>query len=147
MNEGHHYLKDCDSKPKTLADLEVGDTFIVFPYDGDDSGHGGFRAGANLFRKIEPYRPDNPLYHESVLFTCCRANDSTVEMQIPLTTPVLGVNMAPPNRHCVVVGHAKDGYLLVYSRGKLVPFEELNGKLARITRAEKTGMSLTLIKE
>jgi len=40
------------SKPLTFGELAVGEHFIAFPLDGDDSGHGGFRGGQNLFRKI-----------------------------------------------------------------------------------------------
>ena len=50
----HEFLKDCQSKPLTVGDLDVGETFIFFPDDGDDSGHGGFRGGGRLFVKIAP---------------------------------------------------------------------------------------------
>lgn len=40
------------SKPLTLGELENGDYFIAFPLDGDDSGHGGFRKGSYLMRKV-----------------------------------------------------------------------------------------------
>ncbi|MEY4744799.1 MAG: hypothetical protein RL272_744 [Candidatus Parcubacteria bacterium] len=40
------------SKPLTFGELAVGEHFVAFPLDGDDSGHGGFRRGHNLFRKI-----------------------------------------------------------------------------------------------
>ena len=40
------------SVPLTYGDLEIGDKFISFPTDGDDSGHGGFRGGRNLFMKL-----------------------------------------------------------------------------------------------
>lgn len=40
-----------DSKPLTFGELNVGDKFIDFPTDGDDSGHGGFRKGAYVFQK------------------------------------------------------------------------------------------------
>ena len=42
------------SKPLTFAELAPNDHFIAFPVDGDDSGHGGFRNGSYLFRKLEP---------------------------------------------------------------------------------------------
>jgi len=41
------------SKPLTFGELAVGDCFIGFPIDGDDSGHGGFRETHNLFWKTE----------------------------------------------------------------------------------------------
>lgn len=40
------------SIPLTFAELAVGEHFIAFPTDGDDSGHGGYRRGANLFKKV-----------------------------------------------------------------------------------------------
>ena len=40
------------SIPLTFGELKVGDRFIGFPLDGDDSGHGGFRNGSYLFEKI-----------------------------------------------------------------------------------------------
>ena len=40
------------SKPLTFGELEIGESFISFPVDGDDSGHGGFRKGFYVFKKI-----------------------------------------------------------------------------------------------
>ena len=40
-------------KTLTFGDLKVGDMFIDFPTDGDNSGHGGFKTGYVLFKKIE----------------------------------------------------------------------------------------------
>jgi hypothetical protein len=40
------------SKPLTFSELKEGETFISFPTDGDDSGHGGYRDGAWLFQKL-----------------------------------------------------------------------------------------------
>lgn len=45
------FTAGTSSKPLTFAELKIGDTFISFPSDGDDSGHGGFRKGAWLMRK------------------------------------------------------------------------------------------------
>lgn len=42
------------SKPLTFGELKQGDKFIVFPEDGDDHGHGGFRNGAWIMMKTEP---------------------------------------------------------------------------------------------
>jgi hypothetical protein len=39
------------SKPLTFRELSIGDCFISFPTDGDDSGHGGYRKGSYLLRK------------------------------------------------------------------------------------------------
>ena len=43
-----------ESKPLTFGELKVGEHFVDFPTDGDDSGHGGFRGGAYMFKKTEP---------------------------------------------------------------------------------------------
>jgi hypothetical protein len=64
LTDGLHFLHRCQSKPLTVRDLKVGEKFIFFPSDGDDSGHGGFRGGARLFVKIEPFHPGEG-YHES----------------------------------------------------------------------------------
>jgi hypothetical protein len=40
------------SKPLTFGELAEGDTFIAFPQDGDDEGHGGYRSGSFVFRKV-----------------------------------------------------------------------------------------------
>lgn len=42
------------SKPLTFGELKVYEHFVDFPIDGDDSGHGGFRKGAYVFKKTEP---------------------------------------------------------------------------------------------
>ena len=42
------------SKKLTFGDLEVGDKFIGFPSDGDNSGHGGHLGSHNVFMKISP---------------------------------------------------------------------------------------------
>ena len=41
------------SAPLTFGELAIGDRFISFPLDGDDSGHGGFRGGSYLFEKVQ----------------------------------------------------------------------------------------------
>ncbi len=43
-----------ESKPLTFGELKVGEHFVDFPTDGDDSGHGGFRRGSYVFEKIDP---------------------------------------------------------------------------------------------
>ena len=43
---------DTISKPLTFGELEAGECFVDFPTDGDDSGHGGFRGGAYVFKKM-----------------------------------------------------------------------------------------------
>ena len=44
-----------ESNPLTFKDLAVGERFVDFPTDGDDSGHGGFKAGAYLFIKSSEF--------------------------------------------------------------------------------------------
>lgn len=39
------------SRPQTFDDLRVDHLFVIFPSDGDDSGHGGFRGAHRLFKK------------------------------------------------------------------------------------------------
>ena len=36
-----------------FGDLPVGAKFISFPVPGDDSGHGGYRQGSYLFKKVD----------------------------------------------------------------------------------------------
>jgi len=43
--------RHAQSQPLVFTDLMIGDHYIGFPSDGDDSGHGGFRKGSYLFRK------------------------------------------------------------------------------------------------
>lgn len=86
----YEFLNQCDSKPKTLAELNVGDKFIYFPTDGDDSGHGGFRGGERLFVKIEPIHPGEP-YHRSFLYTCREYERDQLLSSIPLESPVLQI--------------------------------------------------------
>lgn len=50
------------SKPLTFKEIEIGELFIDFPMDGDDSGHGGFRKGSYVFKKIEPLPSGIPDY-------------------------------------------------------------------------------------
>lgn len=45
------------SRPLRFHELAVGDHFIGFPQDGDDSGHGGFRRGSHVFRKTAECPP------------------------------------------------------------------------------------------
>ena len=40
------------SDPLAFEDLDPGNLFIAFPRDGDDSGHGGYRPGQRLFKKL-----------------------------------------------------------------------------------------------
>ena len=61
--------KKAMSTPLTFGELSVGDLFIDFPSDGDDSGHGGYRKGSYVFKKISPVRTDFPnhFYNEERL--------------------------------------------------------------------------------
>lgn len=90
MDDSLHYLKGCMSKPKTLAELDVGDVFIFFPSDGDDSGHGGFRSGARLFQKIESHWPGGN-WHESVRNTCREYERPEIISTMPDSRPVIRV--------------------------------------------------------
>ena len=40
----------------TFGELIIGDTFISFPAAGDDAGHGGFKGGHVLLKKIKPIK-------------------------------------------------------------------------------------------
>jgi len=40
------------SLPLKFEELSIGETFIAYPDDGDDSGHGGFRRGSYVLRKL-----------------------------------------------------------------------------------------------
>lgn len=64
----------------TLGELEVGSNFIVFPTDGDDSGHGGFRRAKVLFTKLLATDGDN-----------VRAITSQTESRLPDDTKVIRV--------------------------------------------------------
>ncbi len=44
--------KPTQSKPLTFKELSIGDHFIAFPLDGDDSGHGGFRGASRVCKKL-----------------------------------------------------------------------------------------------
>lgn len=46
------FPKKQQSTPLTIGELELGDYWISFPQDGDDSGHGGYRRGSYVFRKM-----------------------------------------------------------------------------------------------
>jgi len=35
----------------TFNELKLSDKFIVFPIDGDNTGHGGFKGGHHIFYK------------------------------------------------------------------------------------------------
>jgi hypothetical protein len=89
-NDGHHFLNHCQSKPLTLADLAVGDAFVVFPGDGDDHGHGGFKGGGRLHVKIEPYRPCGN-YADSYRVTCREYERPDVLSGLPLSVLVLKI--------------------------------------------------------
>jgi hypothetical protein len=91
MWHGYEFLRGCSSRPKTVADLKVGDKFIVFPDDGDDSGHGGFRGGCRLFVKIEPRHPGDS-WHEDARLTAREYERPEIETVIPLRMPVIQVH-------------------------------------------------------
>jgi len=91
---GQDFLNGCHSKPLTLADLKVGEAFIFFPDDGDDSGHGGFKGGGRIFTKIEPFHPGEG-YHESYLNTCREYERPWIITSMPLSAYVLKVHGLP----------------------------------------------------
>ena len=43
----------------TFGDLQVGDRFISFPVDGDNSGHGGYLGSSRIFTKTRPWARKN----------------------------------------------------------------------------------------
>ncbi len=49
------------SKPLTFGELAIGDHFVHFPQDGDDSGHGGYRGAAILYKKIKNEERAGPM--------------------------------------------------------------------------------------
>lgn len=75
------------SKPLTFKELAVGDSFIAFPTDGDDSGHGGYRRGANLFRKVSAEDRTGP----TKLVLNARATGSGTHSHMPPSMPVLKI--------------------------------------------------------
>jgi hypothetical protein len=88
--DGLHYLRHCESTPITVRDLKVGEKFIFFPYDGDDSGHGGFRGGARLFEKIEPRYPGEP-WHKDARYIAREYERPEVETTGSLDAKVLRI--------------------------------------------------------
>jgi hypothetical protein len=87
----YEFLRGCHSRPSTLAELAVGDKFIVFPDDGDDHGHGGFRGGGRLWVKIEPFHPGKH-FAESARTTAREYDRPDMMTQWPLTIPVIRVH-------------------------------------------------------
>lgn len=76
------------SMPLTFAELEIGEHFIAFPHDGDDSGHGGFRRGQNLFRKISAEDRTGP----AQLVENAQATGTGTRSHMPLGMRVLKIN-------------------------------------------------------
>lgn len=56
----HERVCETQSEPLQFHELSVGDHFIMFPADGDDSGHGGFRGTRWLCRKTRPSELGEP---------------------------------------------------------------------------------------
>lgn len=69
--------RGTQSEPLTFGELGEGDHFISFPLDGDDSGHGGFRAGSRLFTKLDD--------------ECARAGNGTSISRMPATMRITKV--------------------------------------------------------
>ena len=66
------------SEPLTFGDLKIGDLFIGFPLDGDDSGHGGFRGKHKVFRKTR----DGSVDYGDVLGTRYNMPDSMEVLRV-----------------------------------------------------------------
>jgi len=64
------------SKPLTFGELKIGDFFIGFPEDGDDSGHGGYRRGSYLFEKVEERKPERRYMHGDNAIKVCDGVES-----------------------------------------------------------------------
>lgn len=43
------------SRKLTFGELQIGESFICFPIDGDNNGHGGYLGQQNLFIKVRPH--------------------------------------------------------------------------------------------
>ncbi len=56
-----------ESTPLTFGELKIGDHFVDFPTDGDDSGHGGFRKGAYVFQKIKKEKTTHKEVYENAV--------------------------------------------------------------------------------
>ncbi|HTM68135.1 MAG TPA: hypothetical protein VL426_02445 [Candidatus Binatia bacterium] len=76
-----------NSIPLTFAELEVGEHFIAFPSDGDDSGHGGYRRGQRLFRKISAEDRTGP----SQLVENAEATGTGTRSHMPLGMRILKI--------------------------------------------------------
>lgn len=63
---GHDYARlvgpPGSGDKNTFGDLKVGDKFIFFPQDGDNSGHGGYLGAHRVFVKVEPAEAPPPKY-------------------------------------------------------------------------------------
>ena len=74
------------SKPLTFGELAVGETFIGFPVDGDDQGHGGFRGIHYIYTKIKPNKKQKPLADNAI-----RTGGTYVASNFPDTMQVLKI--------------------------------------------------------
>lgn len=92
----HDFLADTVSRPLTVGDLKPGEWFIVFPCDGDDSGHGGFRGAGRLFERLEP-RPALPGHHPDYRHNVRPVGDEFRVAHFPDSMPVIRV-LAPSCR-------------------------------------------------
>lgn len=54
----------------TFGELNPGDTFIAFPTDGDNSGHGGYRRPHYIFVKVTLIGHDNAVKIKTGVPSC-----------------------------------------------------------------------------
>ena len=84
-----------DHKKLQFGDLQVGDCFIGFPLPGDNSGHGGYLASSNVFRKLEMKSSGENVPSESG----SAMHPSGITSHFPYTMPVLRVIVGDMPKH------------------------------------------------
>ena len=63
--------------PLTFGDLQIGDNYIALPTPGDNSGHGGFKIGSYVFKKIKEVR-ENANHNLEIKSNSVRLLDGTL---------------------------------------------------------------------
>ena len=68
----------------TFGDLEIGDKYIGFPLPGDNQGHGGFKGGSYLFKKVEIIDDQEIKYNSERLkdHAFCAVSDSMLVLRV-----------------------------------------------------------------
>ena len=84
------------TKRETFGGLEVGDKFIVFPTDGDNSGHGGYLGYHTLFKKI------NPCYEKTTLKIFKSKITSQPSLEMNMMSVEAGILSHSPNNMFVI---------------------------------------------